>query len=336
MTHRRRRWRAIVGIPVAILVLVWLGYKIANVRRATGRISADTGCESDAKTAANMSRIAPGAAPIRCEPWDIGTGVTGYVWHAPNARAALLIQTGWGDYAQRYVNQASHLIPHLLSKGISVYAFDMWGGGRSPGKRGATHIGQTVADHLAARRKLRDQPLPVFALGHSVGGLVTATSALTDQAGLVGMILLSPALDWGVSNSLRRVARIAGFLIPTFPVPGSGGGTLTADSAAQRVMDEDALMNHGRLTWVTAAGGSNVSHENWKRYAELRIPILVIHGGADRAPDPSGSRRFVAQVASSDKTLHVVPDALHNVLDDRAGSHTVEMIGDWISRRVVP
>jgi alpha-beta hydrolase superfamily lysophospholipase len=69
------------------------------------------------------------------------------------------------------------------------------------------------------RSMLREQPPPVFVLGHSVGGLVTATSTLRDQNGLQGMILIAPALNRQVSGLLLAVARTAGFLIPTFSVP---------------------------------------------------------------------------------------------------------------------
>jgi acylglycerol lipase len=330
------RWQRLAGILAGVAVVLWIVYKIGNARSPTGRISVDTGCQSDPNTVADMSRLAPGAAPIRCEPWDVGTGVTGYVWHAPNPRAVLLLQTGWGDYAQRYVDQGSRLIPHLLDRGISVYAFDMWGSGRSPGRRGATHVGQAVADHLAARRKLRDQPLPVFVLGHSVGGLVTATSALGDQTGLHGMILLAPALDWGLSGFTRLVARVGGFVAPTLPVPGPrGGGALTRDPDAQRRLDDDPLLYHGAVSWVTASGGVTISRRNWTRYRELRVPVLVVHGSADRTPDPSGSREFIALVASPDKTLRVVPGGLHGVLDDTAGAAVLQLILAWLDRRLV-
>jgi len=281
-----------------------------------------------------MSSLIAGAAPIRCEPWDTGTGVTGYAWRASNPRAAVLFQPGWGDYAQRYVNSANQLIPHLLSRGISVYAFDMWGSGRSPGKRGATHLGDAVSDHLAARRKLRAQPLPVFVLGHSVGGLVTATSVVNDQTGLQGMILLAPALDWGLGGFTRFLARAGGFVAPSFSVPGPAGITQTRDGDAQRRFDSDPIVLHKGVTWITVSTGVAISRENWARYHELRAPVLIVHGGADRGPDPSGSRRFISLVASSDTTLRIIPGGLHGMLDDTSGGEVVQLIVDWLDRRL--
>src|SRR5215207_1439309 len=286
-----RGWPRFVLAGLGALGVVWIAYKATTMRRMSGRLPVDTGCESDPNTVAEMSQLTPGAASIRCQPWDVGTGVTGYVWRAPNPRAVLLVQTGWGDYAQRYVKQFSQLIPHLLERGISVYAIDMWGSGRSPGKRGATDIGNAVEDHLAARRKLREQPLPVFVLGHSVGGLVTAASTLRDQSGVRGMILLAPALKWDASGFIRFVARMGGFLLPTFPVP-----MPTADPAAQsrdmqfnERLAKDPLMYMGKISWVTAAGGATTSHANWKQYRHVTVPVLAVNGTADKVAGPSSS-----------------------------------------------
>jgi acylglycerol lipase len=332
-----RRWPRVLLAGVGTLVVVWIAYKATTTRRMSGRSTVDTGCESDPNTVAEMSRLTPGAASIRCRPWDIGTGVTGYVWHAANPRAVLLLEHGWGDYSQRYVQQFGRLIPHLLERGISVYAIDMWGNGRSPGTRGATDIGNAVEDHLAARRKLREQPLPVFVLGHSVGGLVTATSTLRDQSGVRGMILIAPALRWDVGGLMRFVARTGGFLLPTFPVP-----TPPADPRVQsrdirfnERLAKDPLMYRGNLSWVSAGSGATTSHANWEQYQRVTVPVLLVSGTADRVTEPSGGRAFIEAVRSPDKTLSLVEGGRHSLLDDPPSSaEALRVILDWLDRRL--
>jgi acylglycerol lipase len=332
-----RRWPRFLLAGLGSLVVVWIAYKATTIRRMSGRLTVDTGCESDPNTVAEMSQFTPGAASIRCQPWDIGTGVTGYVWRAPNPRAVILVEHGWGDYAQRYVKQFSQLIPHLLERGISVYAIDMWGNGRSPGKRGATDVGDAVEDHLAARRRLREQPLPVFVLGHSVGGLVTATSTLRDPSGVRGMILIAPALKWGVSGVMRFVARMGGFLLPTFPVPAPAADP-TAQSRDRQFNErlaKDPLMYMGNISWVTAAGGATTSHANWKQYQHVAVPVLVVNGTADKVADPSGSREFVEAVRSQDKTISLVDGGRHSLLDDPpSNAEALQIILGWLDRRL--
>jgi hypothetical protein len=131
-TARRTRRLWLPGL-LGSLSLTWLFYKVRNTRILRRPMLADYDWQTDPNAVADMSQLTPGAAPIRCQPWDIGTGVTGYVWHAPDPRAVLLLQHGLGEYAQRYVTRYDRLIPHFLNARISVYAFDLWGHGRSQG-----------------------------------------------------------------------------------------------------------------------------------------------------------------------------------------------------------
>ena len=302
-------------------------------------MTVDSGCRTDAGSVADMSRFSAGAAAIRCEPWDIGTGVAGYAWRAPNPKAVLLLQHGYGHYAHEYVHGNAELIPHLLAMGVSVYAFDMWGNGRSPGMRGATDIGQAVADHLAARRKLAEQAetrsLPVFLFGHSVGGLVTVTSLLQDQSNLRGVILVSPTVT-DPSPLVRALARLGGALVPARHVPGPPGKIelLTAVPEARARLGRDSLYFR-RVTWVTAATASSIAHANWERYREVRVPMLAVHGDAD-ATDPAGSRPLIKALASTDKTLRLVPGGLHVLLEDTRREDVRGLIVDWIRARIPP
>ncbi len=336
MKTGRRRVRFVFA-SVGVLVVVWIAYKAMTIRRMSGRLTVDTGCESDPNTVAGMSQITPGAASIRCAPWDIGTGVTGYVWHAPNPQAVLLIEHGWGDYAQRYVKQSSQLVPHLLARGISVYAIDMWGNGRSPGSRGATDIDAAVHDHLAARRNLREQPLPVFVLGHSVGGLVTVTSTLRDQSGLHGMILIAPALKWQVSGMMLAVARTAALLVPTVsvPMPPPDPGTQSRDPNLHERLEQDPLMHMRNVSWVTAGTGAVTANANWQHYQQITVPVLLVNGTGDTVTPPTAGREFIDAVRSEDKTLSLVGGGRHALLDDPPSSaEALQIILRWLDQRL--
>ena len=216
----RGRWKMVALVSVGILVLTWLGYKGVNTRFGTA--ISDSRCAADPAAVVNLGQITPAAGPVPCEPWDIGTGVTGYSWHAPNARAVVLIQRGFSEYVFRYIRQHNHLIPQLLSHGISVYAFDAWGHGHSPGARAATDVNEAANGNLAARRLLKNQPLPVFLFGHSMGGLITATSVLRDQSGIKGVILTGPVLYTVSSPALVAAGQVVAFLAPIAPSPFGG------------------------------------------------------------------------------------------------------------------
>lgn len=271
-----------------------------------------------------------------CLPWDTGTGVAGYVWHAPAPRAALLLQHGYGEYALRFVGQYSQLIPRLLNAGFSVYAFDMRGSGHSPGRRGLTDVARAVEDHLAARRILRQQALPVFLFGHSLGGLVTATSVLREQGGVSGVVLSSAALLFEASRGLLAFARAAALLAPTVRAPHKAAGVDLLYRGAERdeVLAADPLFYRGRVPMLVAATAGNIAHDNWNRYHGWEVPVLLIHGTADTWTDPRGSQRLFESIASDDKTLHLVEGGYHELLNDAGRDETVRVVMKWLERRL--
>jgi acylglycerol lipase len=267
-------------------------------------------------------------------PWDIGTGVQGYAWDAPRPRAALPLQHGFGEYAERYVDRYSALIPRLLDIGISVYAFDLQGHGRSPGRRALTDVERAVADHLAARRTLETQPLPVFLLGHSLGGIVTATSVVRDPRGVEGVILSSAALYVRSNVLTRAVARLLAAIAPTFPLVRLDAAGISRDPEQVRAFAQDPLVYHGRMPARLAASILFAGRGNWARYPEWRVPTLVLHGTADSFTDPEGSRRLVSAIASRDKTLHLVEGGYHELLNDSERDETLRVVLTWLEHRL--
>ena len=270
----------------------------------------------------------------RCERWDAGTGVAGYVWHAPGPRAVLLLQHGLGEYAHRYVRQYNALIPRLLDAHISVYAIDLRGHGQSPGRRAVTDIRQAVEDHLAARRRLRAQPLPVFALGHSLGGLVTAGSVARDPTGLRGVILSSPLLSLDASPFARRVFNAVARFAPAFPTRALDPAAMTRVAEQIKAAADDPLMYRGRVPLLLGATALEVAHDNWPLYAEWRVPTLLLHGTADTITDPAGSRAFYDTIASTDKTLHLVEGGYHELLNDADRDETLHALLNWLECRL--
>lgn len=334
-------WLRVSGL-VAAGVSGCVAHRVASTRPRGGPQGDDDGCRTDPRTAADMSRFAPGAAPIRCEPWEIGTGVRGFVWEAPVPRAALLLQHGYGEYAQRYVGHYNRLVPHLLAAGVSVYAFDLWGHGRSPGRRAVTDVGRAVDDHLAARRRLRAQPLPlpVFVLGHSLGGLVTASSVARDQRGLAGVILSSAFLKSpsGVGAATRLLANVLAAVGPTLPAPQQPAPitALTRIPEEREAFADDPLVHHGRLPILLAATGLNLIEDNRNRYPDWIVPTLVLHGTDDLTTDPEGSRALFGAIASRDKTIHLVEGGRHELLNDTERDETLRTLLAWLERRLPP
>jgi alpha-beta hydrolase superfamily lysophospholipase len=313
---------------IAAGATTWTAYKLVTGRGRWSRGGTDP-------SEAALTWMSAGGL-VRPELWDVGTGLTGYAWHAPAPRAAVLLQHGYGEHAHRFVHQYNRLIPHLLEMGLSVYAFDMWGHGHSPGIRGLVDVDRAVEDHLAARRLLAGQSLPVFLFGHSLGGLVTATSVVRDQAGVHGVILSAPALLYEEPAAKRIVARIGAFAAPTMPAPAEKiePARLYRDAEHDGMYTDDPLVYHGAIPMLVASTVVETSRRNWARYPEWRVPVLALHGTDDILTDPRGSERLIEAVAAPDKTLHLVEGGYHEVLNDTDRDASLQVVLQWLEQRI--
>ena len=124
----------------------------------------------------------------------LGSGAVMHSWSVAAPRGVVVLQHGFAEYAERYQEQPA-LIPQLGAAGFDVIALDLWGHGRSPGRRGVTNVRLAVDDHLEVRRRAALGGVPVLLVGHSLGGLVTACSVRASPVELSGVVLLSPALS---------------------------------------------------------------------------------------------------------------------------------------------
>ena len=267
--------------------------------------------------------------------WDSGTGLKGYVWHAPEPRAALLMQHGYAEHALRYVERYSRLIPHLVAAGFSVHTLDMHGHGGSPGRRGGVDVTQAVRAHIVARRALSAPDRPLFLFGHSLGGLVTAASVAREPQDVAGVVLSSPALLIESSAPLRFAARILSRLMPGLgvrtPQPPEGLSRLAEEVAAFMA---DPAIYRGKIPAITGATALAESHAAWTRYPGWAAPTLIFHGNADLFTDPQGSVRFADTIRSADKELILVPEGRHELLNDHGREALLETVLAWLRQRM--
>ena len=268
------------------------------------------------------------------EPWDFGASVAGYRWRpAEAARATVLLAHGYAEYAERYVAHYNGLIPALVARGFAVHAFDYVGHGASPGKRGAADVAVTVAQHRRARAALASEG-PLFLVGHSPGGLVTAASVAADGGGVRGVVLSAPLLLVEASPLLKLVGRVLARIAPGAGVqPALDPAGISRIAAEVEAYRNDPRGYHGKLPAVLGASVLKVAAAGWARYPAWTVPVLALHGTADTFTDPRGSERFVATVAAADKQLVLFADGRHELLNDVERDRALALVVEWLDAR---
>ena len=275
--------------------------------------------------------------PETHERFALPSGASAQRWLCDSPRAILVLQHGFGEYAERYIWSHCQLIPKLNAARFEVWALDLWGHGTSPGDRGMVNVQLAVEDHVQMRHQAAARGLPVFLFGHSLGGLVTAASALTDSSsGNDGIILSSPALPSTMTAPGEYAVRLLAHLVPgaRIPLPKSPLEELCHDAEQVRLANEDQTMYKGQISFLVAATALREARRIWTSLGQWTKPTLVVHGTSDSWTQSRQSEHLVQGIVSADKTLHLVEEGYHELLNDKNCEDTLQVILGWLESRV--
>jgi alpha-beta hydrolase superfamily lysophospholipase len=249
-------------------------------------------------------------------------------------RAILVLLHGLGGHSGTFQNVAEYLLPTC----VATYAFDLRGHGRSPGQRGHINAWSEFREDLSAFLRFiddREQGCPRFLIGHSLGAVIILDYILRSQANVSGIIALAPALGKvGVPLVKLALGRVLSTVWPRFSL--DTGIELTAGSRDRPVL-ESYLSDPLRHTKGTARLATEFFDTVvWIQVhaAELRTPLLILHGGADRIALPEGSQTFVEKVVFSDKERREYPGVYHDMCSDLDCLLILADIRDWLDRHL--
>jgi alpha-beta hydrolase superfamily lysophospholipase len=253
---------------------------------------------------------------------------------AGRPRGVVINLHGLGDHSGLYPD----LMDHLASVGLVVHAPDLRGNGRSPGQRG--YIGrweELRADlhALVALVRSEEPGLPLFLLGNSLGGLVVLDYALTYPEGVRGVIAAAPPLGrLSVPAPLLALGRLMSRVWPRFSVrTGMDLSGLARDSAVRATVLADPLFHrrgNARLSTEVVATIARVQGDA----PRFPVPVLILHGSADRMVTPEGSRAFIARVGHPDRELREYPDGYHALFADLDRARVLDDLERWIVSRL--
>jgi acylglycerol lipase len=269
-------------------------------------------------------------------PGWAGTRLYYQAWLPASARprAALINLHGLGDHSGLYPRLATH----IPQSNIALYAFDMRGNGRSPGQRAYLRGWHEYREDLHAfLDKVREwQPeVPLFLLGNSLGGLVVLEYALHRPDGLTGVIAAAPPLgSLGVPPVLMALGRVLSRVLPRFSLRiGMDLTGLARDPAVIEAVLADPLFHRrgtARLSTEVTAAIDRVQ----RQASALQVPVLILHGSADRMVLPDGSREFFSKLRFPGSELKEYPEAYHGLFADFDADRVLQDVLRWIDSRL--
>lgn len=256
-------------------------------------------------------------------------------WCVNPPRAAVVLVHGYAEHAGRYAHVAAHLNRH----GVSMYAYDQRGFGRSEGRRAYVASFDRLLDdlrHVLDRTRRRLPDVPLFLFGHSMGGAVAALYAIERNPAVRGLILSSPSVEVNkdIAPFLRKLAGLLGRLVPTLPTIRTPDGAISRDPAVVAEAKADPLNYHGRVLARTGAELIRAAQRIQAQMEAITCPLLVFHGTADRLTDPLASRMLYERARSDDKTLELYEGLYHETFNEPEKTQVLDDVAAWIAARV--
>ena len=251
-------------------------------------------------------------------------------------QALVLVAHGYSEHSGRYL----HVLRALAEAGFAAVAPDHRGHGRSARLLGFVERFEPILEDL---RQVRQEALerigqvPVFILGHSMGGLVTVRYVQRYPEDVLGAVTVGAAVlpPPDVPGYMVKVARLLGALTPRLPIQSFFNPEKASRvPAVQHELRTDPLVYRGRIRARTGAEVLQAMNDARDGFGAIRTPMLLIHGAADALVLPSDSEQILAGVASEDKRLELVPSAYHEVLHEPEGPETLAGIIQWIREHV--
>jgi alpha-beta hydrolase superfamily lysophospholipase len=246
--------------------------------------------------------------------------------------AVIVLAHGLGEHHGRY----EHVAQRLVSAGYAVYAVDHRGHGRSPGPRAnIERFDHVLSDFCAfAGRAARQHPgSDLFLLGHSMGGAIAFAAALRLPVNLRGLVLSAPALAIDAPGPAWQAAgaRVLSAIAPNVGVLRLEAAAVSRDPQVVREYESDPLVHRGPIPARTAVELLDAAQSFGAQARRMTVPVLVMHGTADRLVPLGPTRRVHQAIASKDRTLRYYEGLYHELFNEPERDQVLDDVLGWLA-----
>jgi alpha-beta hydrolase superfamily lysophospholipase len=252
-------------------------------------------------------------------------------------KAVIALIHGLGEHMGRY----EHVAKAMTDAGYALVGFDLRGHGKSGGPRGHFPSLDAVMQDIQRFLSFLNQrypDIPHFLYGHSLGGLLVLIYALKHSTGLKGVIASGAGLRSQVHEQKLKVlmAKLLGSLAPGIQL--SSGLDLAVLSHDRNVIDayQKDPLNHDRISLGFGKAGLEATDYAWSHAEHFSVPLLIMHGTADRNTYPSGSEDFSKLAAKNNKdvALKLWDGLYHETHNEPEQQEVFKFIIDWLDKYV--
>lgn len=245
-----------------------------------------------------------------------------------NPKAIILISHGLAEHCGRY----NYTTKKLNSFGYSVYRYDHRGHGLSDGRRGYIKKADNLfedANTLIDLIKLENPDIPIFIIGHNMGGHVLSGFGSKYKNKVNGMIFCGALIcdAYGLTNLEYNNDD------PFTLIPEDVSHDLTHDiDVLDSYGNDDLILSNITLSMYNALNESSNNMIN--TLSNFSYPCLILHGSSDTIVSQEDSKFLYGNISSNDKEIRILNGLYHRLLDEIVKDEILDEISKWINSRI--
>lgn len=246
-----------------------------------------------------------------------------------NCRAVAVIVHGLCEHQGRY----DYLADLFHQAGIGTYRFDHRGHGRSEGERTYYEDYNELLDdtNVFVDMAIRDNPeLPVFLIGHSMGGFTVALYGVKYPDKKLRGIVTSGALT---HDNGRLISDTPKDLDPHTKLPnGLGAGVCSVTE----VVDWYGKDPYNTKTFTTGLCYAIIDGLAWFSgvIGDFSYPVLMLHGENDGLVSVQDTYDFFKKAASKDRQMKIYGGLFHEIFNEYCHDEVIGDVISWITARI--
>jgi alpha-beta hydrolase superfamily lysophospholipase len=249
-------------------------------------------------------------------------------------KALVLLVHGMAEHCGRY----QHMGKYLTLSGYALCGLDLPGHGNSAGPRGYVDsfedFSAVVLQYYAML--IEKYPgIPVFLLGHSMGGLIASNLLLTHQSKFKGCILSAAAIRSPVQPPAFQmmILKLLSVITPKLGVIQLDSDGVNSDPQKVKQYLNDPLNYIGKISARLVIGLFNTMLIVVSSASEIKLPLLLLHGADDPMTSVDGSQLLIDQCGSKDKKLFIYPGLRHEVFNESINMEIFSAVSSWLGQR---
>lgn len=250
-----------------------------------------------------------------------------------NPKASLLIVHGLGEHCERY----AHVAQAFNAIDVNVYTFDLRGHGQSEGERAYVKDINSYREDVETVYQTVPKDLPLFILGHSMGGLIILTFLMhTKRADIKGAIFSGSALEIGedITPVTQKVITFLAKIAPKLKTIKLDPKSISTDPETVEKYQTDPLIYHEGVKAGMGVAMLNGINAIKPKFSAFDYPALIMHGGSDKITNIAGSKAFYEQSKSKDKSLKIWEGDYHEIFNETNRTEVIAHTVAWLKERI--